>query len=501
MTPRTMPATSTPSALVETLARVDAFARSRRLTVYLVGGLLRDQLLGRPFSYLNVDLAVAGNAIEQARALAAHLQGAFVPLDEDVGAARVVVTVGDGESRRRIELDVCAFRGATIEEDLARRDFTVNAIAIPLGDWLRNPQHPAPLCDPLQGQHALAQRRLVACFPGTFEEDPVRILRAFRFAAQLGFALDGRLPELMACAAPSLSRVSGERLRDELLAICGTNQAGEAVASLHRVGALGVLLPELMQGRGVAQGGFHHLDVLEHELEAVRQADRILADFGEFSDSLRPVLSAYCAEELVERRARRALIKFGTLLHDVGKPTSRQIHPDGEIWFIGHEHTGAELAVGIVERWRFSNRESEMICQLVRHHLRPGFLSREPQLTRKALYRFYKDLGDHGPACALTWWADRLATRGPLSRLDQVDQQRARLEEILTPYFVKPEEVVRPPRLVDGYQLMKVLELSPGPVVGELLSLIEEAQAEGRVSNAESAIAMAREHLGRGHAA
>jgi tRNA nucleotidyltransferase/poly(A) polymerase len=171
------------------------------------------------------------------------------------------------------------------------------------------------------------------------------------------------------------------------------------------------------------------------------------------------------------------------------------VEADGEIWFLGHEQTGAELAAPVMERLRLSNRERQTVCQLVRHHLRPGFLSREPALTRRAVYRFYKDLGEDGPACLLTWWADRMATRGPKSRLDQLDQQRARLEEILNAYFFKAEEVVRPPRLVDGRQLMARFQLTPGPLVGELLSAIEEAQAEGAIRSAEEAFALARQRL------
>jgi hypothetical protein len=183
------------------------------------------------------------------------------------------------------------------------------------------------------------------------------------------------------------------------------------------------------------------------------------------------------------------------LLHDVGKPARRTVEPDGEIWFHGHEQTGAELVEGITQRLRLSNREAGMIRHLVLHHLRPGFLSREPQLTRRAVYRFFKDLGDHGPGCLLTWWADRMATRGSKSRLDQLDQQRERLEELLNAYFFKADEVVKPPRLLDGHQLMRRFQLPPGPLIGTLLAAIEEAQAEGRIRTVEEALAVARDHL------
>ncbi|MBI3321887.1 MAG: HD domain-containing protein [Candidatus Omnitrophica bacterium] len=476
--------------LIPILTRVDAAAQSQGLPCYLVGGLLRDQLLGRPLRYLNVDLAVPRDALEWCRRLAAELHGTFVPLDQSTGCARVVIAGG-----ARVELDVSDFRGPSLEADLGHRDFTINAVAITLKDWLRQPQQPAPLIDPLQGTDALRRRVLVACFPGAFEEDPVRILRAFRFVSQLGFTVDPGATPLMARASGLLARVSGERIRDELFAIVETDQAASALRSLNELGALDVLFPELVPGRGLDQGNFHHLDVLGHQLEAVAQADRFLTDWREFSDALRAPLAAYCAEQLVERRSRKGLIKLSGLLHDVGKPARRTVEPDGEIWFLGHEQIGAELATGIVERLRLSNREARTVCQLILHHLRPGFLSREPQLTRRAIYRFFKDLGDDGPGCLLTWWADRMATRGPKSRLDQVDQQRARLEELLHAYFFQAEEVVKPPRLMDGTRLMETFRLQPGPLIGDLLAAIEEAQAEGRIRTAEEALRLARAHL------
>lgn len=477
--------------LIETLTRVHAFCQSRHLRCYLVGGLLRDQLLGRPLAYLNVDLAVARDTLTWSGELATHLHGAWVLLDETAGSVRIVV----GEAQERVELDLNDFRGATIEEDLSRRDFTINAMAIALEDWLNNPRHPTPLIDPLKGREALARKELSVCFPGTFEADPVRILRAVRFVAQLDFALDRTALPLMQEAVPLLARVSAERIRDELMAIFETNRAAVVLHTLNDLRALDVLVHELVAGRDLEQGPFHHLDVLGHQLETVAQADRILMDFAEFSANLRAPLSRYCAEQLVDRRSRKSLIKLAGLLHDVGKPARRTVEADGEIWFLGHEETGAELAAGIVGRLRLSNREAEMVCQLVRHHLRPGFLSREPALSRRAIYRFFKDLGDNGPGCLLTWWTDRMATRGPKSRLDQLDQQRGRLEELINAYFFRQEEVVKPPRLIDGRQLMRTFKLTPGPLIGELLGAIEEAQAEGRIRTGDDALALARELL------
>ncbi len=485
-----------PKGLITVLKQVQEFAASQNVECFLVGGFLRDQLLGRAVLHWNVDLAVAKGAIGLARDLAAHLKGAFVPLDEQWGCARIVIGGTPG-----LELDISDFRGSTLEEDLHRRDFTINALAIRLQEWLKDPRSLLNLVDPLHGRLALERQQLIACFKDSFVEDPVRILRALRFQAQLNFSLDAATLSLIKQAASLLAQVSGERIRDELVLILQTRRCYEAVQSLNALGVLDILFPELVPGRGMVQGGVHHLDVLGHQIETLAYADRVLDGFEDFSEMFRAPLRDYCAMPMVEGRSRLALIKLAGLVHDVGKPANRQVHADGEIWFIGHEHTGAELAIGIVDRLRLSNRESQMICRIVKHHLRPGLLSREPQLTRRAIYRFYKDLQDDGPACLLTWWHDRLAARGSASRLDQLDQQRARLEEMLHPYFFKVEEVVRPPRLVDGHQLMQTLGLAAGPRIGDLLAAIEEAQAEGRVHSTQQALDFAREHLARGQSA
>src|SRR3990167_4063023 len=153
-----------PPRLVEALQRVQKFSHARNVSCFLVGGLVRDQLLGRPLTYLNIDLAVPRDALAFSRLLAADLRGAFVPLDEAAGSARVVL----GEAAERLELDINDFRAPTLEADLRRRDFTVNAMAIALADWLRNPARPGPLVDPGHGRAALADKQLIACFPGTF---------------------------------------------------------------------------------------------------------------------------------------------------------------------------------------------------------------------------------------------------------------------------------------------------------------------------------------------
>ncbi len=486
-----------PTHVRETLSAVERFLNAQGRSCAVVGGVLRDQLLARQSTHWNIDLAVDREALTLGGALAERLHGAFVPLDEAAGSVRIVIGAHDSASAQdkapRIELDLNDYRAPTLEADLALRDFTVNALAAPLVSWLAAPEDTRGWIDPLNGRADLAARLLKPCFSGTFLADPLRVLRAGRFMAQLSFTLEPSALALMRSAVARLAAVSGERVRDELILLLETDRAHPALEMLNAIEALDVVLPELSQGRGVDQGDFHHLDVLGHQLEAVRQGDRMLADFAEFSPELQPVLSDYCRGTVVDRRTRKGLIKLGSLLHDIGKPSMRQVHPNGEIWFIGHEHTGADLAEPLAERLCLSNRESNLLVALVRNHLRPGFLSREAQLTRRAVYRFYKDLGEDGPACLLMWWCDRMATRGKKSRVDQIDQQRSFLEQMLQPYFFRAAEVIAPPRLVDGNQLMQALSLKPGPMIGKLLGIIEEAQAEGLIHTPAEALSLAKD--------
>ena len=470
--------------------RLRATARQHRLELYIVGGVVRDRLLGRQRVTLNLDLAIPSKALEAGRALAQQLGGTYIALHEEAPTSRIVLP-GEGH----IELDLADFRGPTIEADLSRRDFTINAMAVRLEDWTPGREWERAILDPTKGRADLQAKRLRPCFPDTFTDDPLRILRAFRFAAELDFTLDPSTHLLLTAAAPLLRRVSGERVRDELMALLSTDRAAPNMRRMETLRVLDVVLPELVPGRDMDQGNYHHLTVLNHQLETLAQCERMFTDFTEFSPEFREPMRAYFSVDVVERRSRKALTKLAGLLHDVGKPATRRVKEDGEIWFIGHEHFGSELVSAVTERLRLSNREQEFIYLLVLSHLRPGHLSREPQLTPRAIYRFFRDLGDDGAACLLMWWADRLSTRGSGSRVDQIDQQRARLEELFRAYFFKPEEAVRPPKLVDGAQLMQALRLPEGPQVGALLRAIEEAQVEGRLHTPEDAIAFARHTL------
>ena len=458
--------------------------------VYVVGGCLRDELAGRAAStqVRNIDIAVPREALRLTEAFARVVHGAFVLLDADAGSARAVWSVGE----TRVELDVSDFRAPTLAADLTLRDFTVNAMAAPLDAYVRGEPLARILIDPLHGCDDLRAHRLRAVFDRTFLEDGARLLRGVSLAARLDFTIDEPTRALMRRSAAAIDGVAGERTCETLFQLLASPRAAWGLAELDALAILERILPELVVCRGVSQGGHHHLDVWAHSLETVRQFEALLAD-PPWPEPLHALLVAYLRDAPAGDRPRAALLKWAGLCHDLGKPAQRRVDETGRVWFTGHERVGAELVEAIGQRLKLSVREIRTVCAIVMAHLRPGDLTRMTALTRRAVFRFFRDLGEDGPGVLLVWLADRAATRGPASDETHLGAQQAIVIQLLEHYFLKPEEAVRLPRLIDGHALMRALGVPPGPLVGEWLRRIEEAQADGQVRTADEAIALARQ--------
>ena len=374
---------------------------------WLVGGCLRDELLGRRVR--DIDIVVDGRQEALARALADRFGGAVYATSDLFGGWRVVV--GD------LHIDVAAVRGGPpggppdpatralrLEADLRARDVTVDALARPLdGD---------SIVDPLSGLYDLAAGRLRLCSPASLDDDPLRVLRLARLARVFDLVPDAAATEAAFRAAPGLSRVSGERIRDELCALLGTRAAPVALRDLAVWGALAVVLPEVDRLRGVEQNPYHHLDVFEHTLEALTYVVGVVAQLGGRRFLATPAEAGLPGvEPLVP-------VSWAVLLHDIGKPVVRVVDEQGRVIFWHHDETGRQMCADIGRRFNFSNRFVEYVGTLVRQHLRLGFLTREQPLTRRALARYRRDVSPWVFESVVVSLCDRLATRGEKTSLD-----------------------------------------------------------------------------------
>jgi poly(A) polymerase len=447
---------------------------------WVVGGAVRDRLLGRRGADDDIDVVLEGDARPAARRIAKRAGGAAFELSDVFGGWRIV---GPGQSW---QVDLQPLHGGTLEADLAARDLTVNAMAEPLrgGD----------LVDPHGGRADLAARRLRMVSPAAFEADPLRTLRLARLAIDLGFDVDPATGAAARDHAGGLERVSPERTFAELKRIVVSDAALEGLALMERLGLTAVVLPELEALRGVEQNPYHHRDVLGHTLEVLEQAIALERDpAATFGDDLAAPVAALLAEPLADGLTRAGGLRFGALLHDAAKPATRIELPDGRIGFPRHDVDGAALARAILARLRASERLRAHVADLTRHHLRLGFLVHEAPLDRRTVYRYLRDTAPVAVDVTLLSVADRLATRG--RKADEAIARHVALAREVLPAALEQHRAVPPAPIVRGDELARALGIAPGPRLGELLEAIAEARYAGEVATPEAAVELARDLL------
>jgi len=481
--------------------RLDAFGTGARAALeglarllgperpaWVVGGAVRAALAGGGAE--DLDMAVPSGAIGLARELADALRAAFYVLDAERGAGRI--PRGGEHDWQGPQIDFADFRAADLAGDLRGRDFTINAMAVAVRPLVAAGE--ADVEDPTGGCGDLRARTVRLCAPGSLGDDPVRVLRAARFGSEPGWRLDPSTEAAAPGAAPALSRVSGERVRDEILALLAGPASAAGLRILDRWGALEVLLPERRAMKATAQSKPHRFDVWEHSLRAVEAADVVIARVREL-DPWGEALAGHLGEPLGDGATRREALKLAALLHDVAKPATLSLE-GGRTRFLGHDALGAERAVAIAERLRLSGRMAEVIERLVRHHLRPMHLAQSGGVSRRARFRFFRDLGDDARDLLLLALADAAALRGD-SPLDIWNGPGGVIVRDLMAGHAEEAAALAAPPLLDGRDAMEALDLPPGPEIGRLLRLVREAQAVGAVTTREAALAYLKRMRGQ----
>jgi putative nucleotidyltransferase with HDIG domain len=477
------------------LERLWAFVKASGADVLLVGGAVRDGLLGRPLH--DLDFVVNGEATSLAVAASRHLRGALVPLDPARDIARVVVH-HDG---CRYDVDFARRHGPDWESDLRARDFTVNAIAVDAeGSYL----------DPLGGRQDLAGRRLRATHQGAFRDDPLRTLRAVRLLAELDFVIVPQTAAWIRHDAALLHLAAPERIRDEFVRILDAPYPARHLALVDDLGLLIRVYPEAEGMQGTVQSPPHQWDVWNHTRMAVAAVEALLrwisepkmrppdirapgwiwGDLEKRLGALRPDLATHFAAVVSDVRDRRFLLKLATLLHDVGKPFTQSVGDDARIHFYDHENVGADLAAERMRALRFSAAEVKRVHTIIMHHMRPGHLAHTKGPTRRAIYRYFRATEDAGVDIAILSLADLLARSGPALESRDWLRRLQVVTTLLSNYFEHSSSVAPPP-LVNGHDLMGALGISAGPRIGELLEAIREAQATGQIRSRRQALALA----------
>lgn len=470
------------NSLVE---QVLSHARECSLSTYIVGGYVRDNIVshdngvssvkeaGSSARKRDVDFAVAGGpAINFAQVIALEMEGHFVLLDETNDTARVVLNDGS-------IIDFAGCVGGDIETDLKRRDFTVNALA-----W--DSQHPDCVLDLSDGLKDLKDKIIRAVSKQTFIDDPLRVLRTFRFAQQLSSAIEEQTLAWVKELVGGLKDVAPERINFELFESLSGERAGHLTDQLAECGVLEEIFPELIDCRRVTPNSFHHLGLFEHSIITVSELDKRLPSLPDW-------LHESGEKELSSGVTRLAATRLACILHDIGKPGTWEVTPEGKHTFVAHDKLGAQMTALIAARMRWSRPVERLITRLVELHLRPGQLFHQGPPTAKAINRFYRQVGEDVPELMMVAFADLGATRGAGLCGENRESLERGLDELMHGYKVFLEEVVTLKPLIGGHDIMEMLNLKSGPIVGELLKALEEARDLKEVVDRAQAEAFVKE--------
>jgi putative nucleotidyltransferase with HDIG domain len=443
---------------------------------WIAGGAVRDAALGREVT--DLDLAVGGDPAAAARAIASAGDGHAFELSAEFATWRAVARDGAWQ------VDVTALRGETIEADLGARDFTLGAVAIPLAGG-------EPI-DPHGGLADLERGLLRVVSDASFAEDPLRLLRAPRLAAELELEVDPGTRALARSEAGHAAEAAGERQLAEIRQMIAGPDPLRGVELLDDLDLTAAVLPELGALRGVEQGPNHHLDVHGHTLAVLEQTLAVEADLDRFAGDRAAEARELLDEPLADEFTRGAALRLGALLHDIAKPQTRG-ERGGYVTFIGHDKLGAEMVSDVCARLRASRALTDHLRGLTLHHLRLGFLVHEAPLPPRRVHEYLRATEPVAADVTLLTVADRLSARGagPLASEGAIEAHLSLAREMLAAALDWRRDGPPAP-LVRGDELAAELAIVPGPELGEILAELEAAQYAGEITTPQEAVARAR---------
>jgi poly(A) polymerase len=443
---------------------------------YLCGGTVRDLLLHREFR--DVDVVLPEKVFATAQLFSSRIKAPYFVMDKERHVARVVCGGGNW--------DFSGFRNHTIEGDLRKRDFTINALAV-LWENFYPGQKTDNLIDPYSGLQDLKAKKIRLVAADSLEEDPLRMLRAFRIQAELHFEIDSAVLQQIEKIHSKIQSVAAERITEELDRILFQPDSAKTWAAIGNSSLFGSVFPELQAMKGCEQGGYHHLDVWQHTTLAIEYFEDLLLRLDEFFPGHAQFLRDHL-QSVVGVLDRKRLLKWALLLHDMGKPTTRELKEPGRWRFHGHDHVGADLAEKFLKRLKFAGKDIRTVSMMVEHHLRPLNLFNQEE---RDYYRFFRAAGPEAIGIILTAYADMSSARGPLADVSRMDEYRSLMEDLIRYYREQYYPTVTMPELIKGRDLMVAFQMKPGPLIGQILKDVREAQLTGQLRTREEALEFA----------
>ena len=411
--------------------------------VYLVGGYLRNYYINNEISF-DRDLVVIKYAKELAQKIAQELEGTFIELDKENEIYRVVL------ADKINYFDISRALNDDIKEDISRRDFTINSIFYDLNK--------KEIIDLSNGIEDIKNKVLKTSSFDNFIDDPLRFLRLYRFMSLTGFSAQKELALFVKENFSLINNVAKERINYEIIKIFEGKYLIEALLKMFEDGVLELVFPFVKEIKRIPSNSHHHLDLIHHSIETVKNI-----------------------------KSDNPLLKISAFYHDIGKPATWTIEPVGRHRFIGHDIKGAQIAKKELEKLKFSNKQIAYICKMIQYHIYPASLINCAD-NNKAFARFVKKLGADTPDIIELSKADRLSAQGEAITSEIIEKSLNHLDNLLAYYESVKDIAIEPKGLLDGKEIMELLNLKPSKIVGELIDELKELQLSGEITTKKEAI-------------
>lgn len=433
--------------------------------IYLVGGTVRDFYIGLESTDRDI-IVMDQDAREFALKLSELFQATFVPLDEENKIYRIVLP------DKINYIDVTNPVGDSIEKDLMRRDLTINAIAVNI--------RTGELIDISGGVTDIMNKCINYVNELNFVDDPLRLLRVYRFQALYGFQLAPETINAVCKYSDLIHKPAVERINYELLKLFGGEYAHVALENMNKTWILEEIFPFVKELKQVPPNSHHHLDLFHHSIETVKQIQIL---YNEAPDEVKEHLSRIDFGGF----SRLAHLKLAAFMHDIGKFSTWTIE-EGKHRFIKHDDVGSKMSVKILKDLHFSNKQIDYISSMIKYHIYPSHVMTSPQITEKIMMRYVRKMDTNSIDAIILAQADRLSARGP-EITDQIVERNITSLNMLLRFYLEARETLKPlPKLLSGNDVMQILNIKPSKRLGEIMDALHEAQISGDVITKEHAI-------------
>lgn len=433
--------------------------------IYLVGGTVRDFYLGN--ESVDRDIIVMDESARVfALKLAEFFNATFVPLDEENKIYRLVM------SDKINYIDITNPIENSLEKDLMRRDLTINAIAVNIRS--------GEIVDISGGVTDIKNGCINYVNELNFVDDPLRLLRVYRFQAMYGFELAPETISAVCRYSDLIHKPAAERINYELMKLFNGEFAHVALENMNKTWILEEIFPIVKELKQVPPNSHHHLDLFHHSIETVKQVQNL---YNVSSDEVKEHLNKIEFGGF----SRLAHLKLAAFLHDIGKFSTWTIE-EGKHRFIKHDDVGAKMSLKILKDLHFSNKQADYISSMIKYHIYPSHVMTSPQITEKIMMRYVRKMDKNSIDAVILAQADRLSARGP-EITDEIVERNISSLNMLLRFYLEARETLKPlPKLLTGDEVMTLLNIKPSRKLGEIMNALHEAQISGDVTSKEHAV-------------